>query len=179
MPISAETARAAELDLNEPVGAARTEALANFEASVQQAIGDDTAGRFRWANLAALRQSKWDADQALKRVIKLSEFAAKNEQYFEDLAPEEFVGQAQIGMLSHLPTRNANGELVMLIHGMKITEYARSYTMSDMLRYSVFYMTLLLQDEETQVHGAIILEDLRDYPIFALNSMKKGMGPSG
>ena len=37
---------------------------------------------------------------------------------------------------------------------------------------------LLLKDEETQVNGAIILENLDNYPIFALNSMK-GMGPSG
>ena len=48
----------------------------------------------------------------------------------------------------------------MLIHGKKIADYAKSCTMRDMLRYSVFYMTLLLQDEDTQVHGAsIILED--------------------
>ena len=66
--------------------------------------------------------------------------------------------------------------LVMLIDGPKLKDYAKSYTMKDMLRYSVFLMSLLLKDEETQVNGAIILENLDNYPIFALNSMK-GMGP--
>mmetsp|Transcript_76716 Transcript_76716/g.152084 ORF Transcript_76716/g.152084 Transcript_76716/m.152084 type:complete len:275 (-) Transcript_76716:209-1033(-) len=178
MPISADAARVAETDLNEPNGAERAAALASFQVNVKEAVGEEAASSFQWALLAALRQSKWDSDQALKRIKKLTEFASKNEQYFKDLAPEEFLGQAKIGMTSHLPTRNANGELVMLINGKKIADYAKSYTMRDMLRYSVFYMTLLLQDEETQVNGAIILEDLHDYPIFALNSMK-GMGPSG
>ena len=178
MPISAETARVAEADLNEPSGAARAAALESFRARVHEAIGQEAAGRFGWALLAALRQSKWDAEQALKRVTRLADFASKHAAYFDGLTPEEFVGQAQIGMTSHLPTRNAKGELVMLINGKRIADYAKSYAMRDMLRYSVFYMTLLLQDEETQVHGAIILEDLHDYPIFALNSMK-GMGPSG
>ena len=39
-------------------------------------------------------------------------------------------------------------------------------------------MTLLLHDEETQIHSAIILENLENYPSFALNTMK-GTGPSG
>ena len=67
---------------------------------------------------------------------------------------------------------------MLLIDGVKLKDYAKAYTMTDMLRYSVFYMTLLLHDEETQVNGAIILENLDNYPIFALNTMK-GMGPSG
>jgi len=179
MSISAETrARAAERDLNEPTGAERSAALASFQASVEEAVGAEAASRFGWALLAALRQSKWDGERALKKVKKLVGFAAANDQYFEGLAPEEFLDQAKIGMTSHLPTRNARGELVLLINGKKIADYAKSYALRDMLRFSVFYMTLLLQDEDTQVHGAIILEDLHDYPLFALNSMK-GMGPTG
>ena len=174
MTIAAETAVVAAADLNEPNGAARAAVLDNFTASVKEAIGEEAAKSFEWAQLAALRQAKWDAEQALKRMKRLADFAAANAQYFEGLKPDEFIGQAAIGMTSHLPTRNSNGELVMLINGKMIAEY----TMHDMMRYSTFYMTLLLQDEETQVHGAIILEDLHEYPIFALNTMK-GMGPSG
>ena len=205
MPISEASARVAETDLNEPAGEARAAVLASFTASVTEKIGEAAASRFDWALLACLRQSKWDTTKALEKVCKLSAFAVKNEQYFEGLSPDEFIGQAAIGMTSHLPTRTSNGELVLLINGQKLKDYARSYTMRDMLRYSVFYLMLLLRDEETQVNGCIILENLKvrplpfatrrlrscpvmmphscrcpfqDYPIFALNTMK-GMGPTG
>lgn len=178
MPISSLAGRVEETELNEPSGSGRTAALAGFSTRVRETIGDEHATLFEWAQLATLRQSKWDAEEALKRMAKLGEFARKSPQFFEGATHEELFGQAAIGMISHLPTRNANGELVMLIDGKRLTDYARQYEMRDMLRYSVFYMTLLLQDEETQIHGAVILENLEDYPIFALNTMK-GMGPSG
>ena len=168
----------AEKELNEPSASEKETILAQFKARVVAATGDELAARFDWAMLACLRQSKWDSDKALERMNKLALFAQKNSQYFDGLQPDEFVGQAAIGMTSHLPTRTAKGELVMLIDGPKLKDYAKSYTMKDMLRYSVFLMSLLLKDEETQVNGAIILENLDNYPIFALNSMK-GMGPSG
>ena len=49
------------------------------------------------------------------------------------------LGQAQVGMTSHLPTRTAKGELVLLIDGQRLKDYAKAYTMTGMLRYSVFY----------------------------------------
>ena len=174
--LSAETRRVAEDTLNEPRDGGA--ALAAFTSRVTEAVGAEAVAPFEWALLATLRQSKWDGDVALARMKKLVEFAAKNAKYFDGAHADEFDSQCAIGMLGHLPTRNANGELVLLINGKRLTPYAKCYTLTDMLRFSVFYMTLLLKDEETQVNGAIILQDLEDYPLFALNSMK-GMGPSG
>ncbi len=172
-----EARRVAAETLNEPSGSEREAVLNAFSQRVEEAIGAEAAERFSWAKLATLRQSKWDQALALERMKKLGAFAAKHAEYFESAEPAEFAGQAAIGMTSHLPTRNSRGELVMLIDGQKLGEYAKAHTVKDMLRFSVFYMTLLLHDDETQLRGAVILENLEDYPIFALNSMK-GMGPS-
>jgi hypothetical protein len=179
MLLTAKSRQTAETELNEPATeAAQAPILAAFKERVRAAIGADLAAQLDWAMLATLRQSKWDLEKASGRMEKLAAFASKNSKYFDGQSPGEFLGQAQIGMTSHLPTRTSSGELVLLIDGVKLKDYAKAYTMTDMLRYSVFYMTLLLHDEETQVNGAIILENLDNYPIFALNTMK-GMGPSG
>ena len=176
--LSAQSRQVAEVELNEPPQDAQAPILAQFRARVAAAVGSDLATRLEWATLATLRQSKWDLDKAFERMTKLAQFASTNASYFECSLRSYFKGQACVGMISHLPTRTTKGELVLLIDGQKLREYARHYTMTDMLRYSVFYMAQLLQDEETQVHGAVILESLENYPIFALNSMK-GMGASG
>lgn len=81
-------------------------------------------------------------------------------------------------MTSHLPSRNDRGQLVLLIHGEAMSALAKKHTMKDMLRFSVFYMRELICEEETQVNGVIILENLKDYPMSALNKMK-GVGLSG
>ena len=177
-PLSSESRRHAEEALNEPTGEARAAALAKFTDEVTDAVGAEAARQFEWAILATLRQSKWDGEGALRRMKALCEFARRHAEYFEAADAEQFRAIAAIGLTSHLPTRTAKNELVMLIDGQKLRAFATAYTMRDMLRYSVFYMSLLLADETTQVHGAIILENLQDYPIFALNTMK-GMGPSG
>ena len=158
--LSVESRRTAESELNEPPADEARAVLARFAERVTEAIGAEAAQRFDWAQLATLRQSKWDTDKALARMQKLAEFAKKNAQYFDGLEAAEFVDQARLGMTSHLPTRTSRGELVMLIDGVKLKDYAKSYTMRDMLRFSVFYMSLLMHDEETQVHGAIIVENL-------------------
>ena len=165
-------------ELNEPSSeSVHAATVSGFAERVTAAIGEEPAKRFEWALLATLRQSKWDVDKALERMKKLAAFAEKNAEYFDGQTPEEFVGQAKIGVISHLPTRTANGELVLLIDGPKLKEYAKAFSMRDMMRLSVFYMSHLLHDEATQVHGCIILENLENYPIFALNTMK-GMGPT-
>ena len=149
-----------------------------LRAQVVAAQGCKEAGRWEWALLAALRQVKWEPDRAFEGIQQLSAFAAKRPELFASLTAQEFVGQAAIGVTSHLPTRNDRGELVLLLNGEAMTELAREHTMQDMLRFSVFYMTHLIQDEETQVNGVIIIENLHNYPMLALNRMK-GAGPSG
>ena len=177
-PLSSESRRHAEEALNEPTGEAREVALAKFTDDVTAAVGAEAVRQFEWAVLATLRQCKWDGESALKRMKALCEFAQRHAEYFEASDASQFRAIAAIGLTSHLPTRTSKNELVMLIDGQKLKAFAKAYTMRDMLAYSVFYMSHLLADETTQVHGAIILENLQDYPIFALNSMK-GIGPSG
>ena len=142
--LSAQSRQVAEVELNEPPQDAQAPILAQFRARVAAAVGSDLATRLEWATLATLRQSKWDLDKAFERMTKLAQFASTNASYFDGQSPAEFKGQACMGMISHLPTRTAKGELVLLIDGQKLREYARRYTMTDMLRYSVFYMAQLL-----------------------------------
>ena len=169
--------KVAREELNEPEDAAS--ALAAFSASVIEALGAAEAERFLWAQKPTLRQCKWDTARALQKMRDLSAFAARRPELFADAAPADFLGQAALGMMSHLPTRTANGELVIVLHAEKLADYAASeYTMSDMLRFSVFYMRRMMEDERTQVHGVIMLENLANYPMFAMNKMK-GAGPSG
>ena len=175
--LSTDSRRHAEAALNEPAESEQAAAVSKFAAEVLEAIGSEAAEQLQWAQLPTLRQCKWDAASALKKMKKLAEFRSKNTQYFDGATASEFRGQAALGMMSHLPTRTARYELVLLVDGQKLKPYAKSYSIQEMMRYSCFYMPLLLEDEMTQIHGAIILENLEDYPIFALNSMK-GMGPS-
>jgi len=166
----------AKVELNEPEDTAAM--VAAVRARVVAAQGSEEAGRWEWALLATLRQVKWEPDRAFEKIEQLSAFAAKRPELFASLTAQEFVGQATIGVMSHLPSRNDRGELVLLLNGEAMTELARAHSMQDMLRFSVFYMTHLMQDENTQVNGVIIVENLRNYPMMALNRMK-GVGPTG
>lgn len=174
--LSSETRQRASRQINEPDDTAP--ALAAFAARAAEVLSAEDARRFRWAYSAALRQAKWDADRALERVQALARFAAAHPELFSELRAAEFTGQAALGMCSHLPTRTTRGETVLLVHGERLGAFAKEYTMRDMLRYSVFYMTHLMHDEETQANGVIVVENLEDYPLFALNAMK-GASPSG
>jgi len=176
MVLTPSSAAKAKEELNEPEDAAAV--VAALRARVLAAQGDEEARRWEWALAATLRQVKWDADRAFEKLSELSAFAAKRPHLFAALNAQEFVGQATIGVTSHLPTRNNRGELVLLLNGEAMSELAREHTMQDMLRYSVFYMTHLMQDEETQVNGVVIVENLHNYPMMALNRMK-GVGPTG
>ena len=178
MLADANARQVASSELNEPSSESDMRCtVIRFGQRTAAAIGEEPWPSASNGLFSPLRQSKWDVDKALERMKKLAAFAEKNAEYFDGQTPEEFVGQAKIGVISHLPTRTANGELVLLIDGPKLKEYAKAFSMRDMMRLSVFYMSHLLHDEATQVHGCIILENLENYPIFALNTMK-GMGPT-
>ena len=164
-------------ELNEPEDAAS--ALAAFSALRVEALGAAEAGGSVGAEADVAPVQVGHRTRALQKMRDLSAFAARRPKLFVDAAPADFLGQAAIGMMSHLPTRTANGELVIVLHTEKLADYAASeYSMSDMLRFSVFYMRRMMEDERTQVHGVIMLENLANYPMFAMNKMK-GAGPSG
>lgn len=177
--LSPASAAKAQKELSEPEDpTAAAEIVASVRGRVVKVQGAEEAERWDWALLATLRQCKWDEEKALEGMKGLSHFAAKRSALFKSLSAEEFVGQASIGMISHLPTRNERGELVLLINGSAMNELAQQHTMQDVLRYSVWYMCHLMKDEETQVNGAIIIENLHNYPMLALNRMQ-GAGPTG
>jgi len=175
-PQSQALAHKAREELSEPADAAAV--LEQARSDAVDLIGQDEVKRFDWALLAMLRQAKWDRSAAVKKLCNLSRYAAKNPHLFVEATAGEFLGQAATGMMSHLPVRNSRGELVLLLDGEKLTPYAREFTMTDMLRFSVFYMSILMSSEETQINGVIILENLHNYPMLALNQMK-GAGLSG
>jgi hypothetical protein len=170
--LSPALADKARQNLKEPEDAAAVFEQARLE--VVALIGEEEQKRFDWALLAMLRQAKWDKAAAVKKMCALSKYASKNSHLFVDSTADEFIVQAEIGMMSHLPVRNSRGELVLLLDGVKLTPYAKKFTMTDMLRFSVFYMSKLMVSEETQINGVIILENLHNYPMLALNSMKGG-----
>lgn len=176
MPLDAATKAKAKEELHEPDDTAP--GLAVLRSKFAEAVGAEEAERFEWALLATLRQAKWDQAKALDKMNALHKFSRKHAELFDNLTPDEFLGQAAIGVTSHLPTRNDRGELVLLVHGQAMSALARKHTMRDLLRYSVFYMRELMTDEQTQVNGVIIVENLKNYPMTALNKMS-GAGLSG
>ena len=169
MPLSPASQLKASEELNEPSNS--DEVIARARELVIESIGTDEQRRFEWALPAMLRQAKWDVDRAVKRMAALSNYAGKHPELFRDASAGEFVGQASVGMMTHLPARNSRGELVLLIDGEKLTPYAKEYTLTDMLRFSVFYMSIIMRDEETQVNGVVIVENLENYPLTALSRM--------
>lgn len=173
--LSIETRARAMREINEPENP--NELLAAFAARAGAALSAEDARRFRWSYSAALRQSKWDAERALERVQALVAFAATHPELFKELRAAEFTGQAELGMVSHLPTRTSRGETVLLVHGEKLGALAKAYSMHEILRYSVFYMMHLMHDQETQANGMIVVESLENYPLFALNAVR-GASPA-
>lgn len=169
MTISEASKQKAIAELNEPSNI--DEVLTSARERVIELIGADEQRRFEWALLAMLRQTKWDVDRAVDKMVALSAYAAKNPHCFVDATATEFIGQASVGMMSHLPTTNSRGELVLLVDGEKLTPYAKDYNLTEMLRFSVFYMSVIMADEETQVNGVIIVENLQNYPMMALSRM--------
>jgi hypothetical protein len=169
MPLSPASQLKASEELNEPSNP--DEVIARARGLVIELIGVEEQQRFEWALPAMLRQAKWDVDRAVKKMHALSAYAGKHPELFQDASAGEFIGQAGVEMMSHLPARNSRGELVLLVDGEKLSPYAREYTLTDMLRFSVFYMSVIMRDEETQVNGVVIVENLENYPLTALSRM--------
>ena len=169
MPLSPASQLKAIEELNEPSNP--DEVIARARGLVIELIGAEEQLRLEWALPAMLRQAKWDVDRAVKKMHALSVYFGKHPELFRDASAGEFIGQASVEMMSHLPARNSRGELVLLVDGEKLSPYAREYTLTDMLRFSVFYMSVIMRDEETQVNGVVIIENLENYPLTALSRM--------
>ena len=169
---------AAREHIHEPATAseadAKTEAL---RAKSLDAIGPEALAQFEWALQPMMRGAKWDVEKAAGKMETLAKFAAKHPRLFEGLSPDAFLPLAEIGMMTPLPTRNNRGELVILLRMEKLDDFCRSFTMTDMLRFSVFYMGVMVKEEATQLHGVVMLEDLANMSMFAMMRLK-GFGPS-
>jgi hypothetical protein len=172
MPLLPASQLKASEELNEPSNP--DEVIAQAHGLVLELIGAEEQQHFEWALLAMLRQAKWDIHQAAKKIYVLLAYAGRHPKLFQDASAGEFIRQAGVKMMSHLPARNSWGELVILVDGEKFSPYAREYTLTDMLRFSVFYMSVIMHDKETQaaqVSGVVIVENLENYPLTALSRM--------
>jgi len=141
-----------------------TGGIAAFESSARLAVGDEFVDQFEWAVLATLRQGKWDWDKALMKMKALHKFSRKHPQLFSTRTAEDVTRIAEAGALSHLPRRNSRNELVLLMDGERLTEWSRSHSASELLNFVVAYVIELLQDEETQINGVVILQSLARTP---------------
>lgn len=179
MVLDETTATAAHANLSEPENSAEAEVkLSEVKNACVAVMGSEKFDELAWALMPMIRVSKWDVKKATDRMRKIAAFFEKRPELLIKMDAQEFMALSDVGMMSHLPTRNDRGELVLTLHAVKLGEIAKRFTYTDLLRFSVFYMRDLMQDEQTQINGVIILENLANYPMFAATSMK-GMGPKG
>ena len=169
MPLLPASQLKASEELNEPSNP--DEVIAQARGLVLELISVEEQQRFKWALLAMLRQAKWDVDQAVKKIQALLAYAGRHPELFQDASAGEFIGQAGIEMMSHLPARNSRGKLVLLVDGEKLSPYTWEYTLTDMLHFSIFYMSVIMRNEETQVSGVVIIKNLENCPLTALSQM--------
>lgn len=161
--------------LNEPEEeAAGAIIIQSLRQKIESDVGVQRMAAMEWALLGAIRQAKWDLDKAYAKMKKLSVFMDEHKGLFENQNPEVFRTIAKIGVSSKLPTRNNRGELVLLMHGEAMTELAQKCTMDDLLRFSTWNTIQTLsgtEGEQTSINGCILIENLENYPMTALNSM--------
>jgi hypothetical protein len=159
--------------LLDPNSAEAKDKLKKLQQELLLKVGLISSERLQWSIQATMIQSKWDETKALARLCELDRFMKQHPELFDDLTPEEFVKQAELGMTSYLPTRNSRGQLVILLHAEKLNDFVRHFNQTDMLRFSVYLMMKQMAETETQVNGVIILENLYNYPMMAVNKTNK------
>ncbi|KAL4217917.1 hypothetical protein ACF0H5_022656 [Mactra antiquata] len=111
--------------------------------------------------LRFLRAKKFDYDRAFNLVVRHFEMKAdeKNKQLFNNLRPSAIKHVLEAGVTGVLQNRDKFGRRVIIFRPGKWDP--SKYSIDDIFRTNFLTLSKLVEDEETQVSGIIMLMDLK------------------
>ncbi|XP_060565183.1 alpha-tocopherol transfer protein-like isoform X1 [Ruditapes philippinarum] len=111
--------------------------------------------------LRFLRAKKFDYDRAFNLIMKHFSMRAdeKNKQLFDNLLPSTVKHVLDAGVTGVLPHRDKQGRRVMIFRPGKWDP--SKYAIDDIFRANFISLTKLVEEEEAQISGIILLADLK------------------
>ena len=119
--------------------------------------------------LRFLRARKFDIERSVKLYVNYFKYRAKYSSMLGELSPKAAEATLKQKVLSVLPHRSKEGckILVARIGGFDLEEYP----IEDILKMMLVVLDNLIEEEETQVHGIILCEDLSELTFFKMMSL--------
>ncbi|XP_064597382.1 alpha-tocopherol transfer protein-like [Liolophura sinensis] len=109
--------------------------------------------------LRFLRARKFDYDRALKLLVNHYKVKRDNPEIFNDLRPSRVKHVLEDGVITALKHRDKHGrQIVVFRPGLWNPE---KYSLNDVFRANYLTLSKLIEDEETQVNGFVLLGDFK------------------
>ena len=129
--------------------------------------------------LRYLRARKFDTDRALQLYVNYHKYRRKYAGLLGELTPKAAEHILRSGLVSVLPERSRSGCKVIVIRAVLWNQ--ETMPPEDVLKTYVLLLDRLIEEEETQVHGVAVLEDLdgidfyRIYRLARTQQLQKGV----
>jgi len=129
--------------------------------------------------LRYLRAKKFDTDRALQLYVNYHKYRKKYEHVLGEVSPKAAEHILKTGLLSVLPERSRSGCKVVVIWA--VLWDPETMSPGESVKSVLLLLDRLIEDEETQVHGFELIEDLDGvsfYNVFRISRnehMQKGI----
>lgn len=119
--------------------------------------------------LRFLRARKFDVERACRLFVNYHKYRRKYASDLGDISPRAADATLKAHIVSVLPERTKDGckVLVARLGSLDLEEHP----LENLLKMFLVILDYLIEDEETQVHGIVICEDLADITFLQIMSM--------
>ena len=119
-----------------------------------------------------LRRAEYDVDKAMFFLKKYTKFRSKNKELLEGVTPESFKSAFKTRSIMALPQRDLLGRRVMVFRLSNVDQ--RKTSPLELQRLTLYMLDSLIQDEESQVNGFVVLMDYVGVTMTTLSHMETG-----
>ena len=116
--------------------------------------------------LRYLRAKKFDTERALQLYVNYHKYRKKYEGLLGEVTPNAAEHILKSGLVSVLPERSKSGCKVLVIRAVMWNP--ETIPPEDVLKTYLLLLDKLIEEEETQVHGVVILEDLNGIDLYRI-----------
>lgn len=113
--------------------------------------------------LRFLRCKKFDVSRSFNVYQRYHRFRGENPDIFEDLNPRSVRQIWDDAVIGALPSRDKKGRSVMV--GFAGRWKPSEHSQEDALRAMILTLEHLIESEETQVHGIVLIADFKDFSL--------------
>ena len=163
--ISGDTLEKAKEELFE-VPEKREEAVVELRAKVEEKESTPEFERVAFARkdgpflLRFLRARKFDVERAATLYCNYYRYRHKYARFFDDLNPQAVEGALKSGVMTPIPLRRKDGARIVYMRPALWDREAVPFVQN--YRALLLLLETLIEDEETQVHGLALLNNLQD-----------------